>query len=167
MARRTPPVLRYRDLDGRRIAYRRAGAGVALVLLHGGLSDSREWSRQLADLSDEFDVVAWDAPGTGGSFDPPDCFRLPDFADELAALVEELGLDRPHVCGLSFGAGLAIEFAARHPHLHRSLVLISAYAGWPGSLPPDQVAARLAALLRHADRPPAGRRPRFPPRPPT
>jgi pimeloyl-ACP methyl ester carboxylesterase len=41
------------------------------VLLHGAWSDGREWRPQLAGLSDEFDVIAWDAPGCGGSDDPP------------------------------------------------------------------------------------------------
>jgi pimeloyl-ACP methyl ester carboxylesterase len=51
------------------------------------LSDSREWRRQLEDLSDEFDLVAWDAPGCGGSSDPEDSFRLPDYAEVLAAFI--------------------------------------------------------------------------------
>ena len=45
------------EIDGRRIAYHRAGSGPALLLLHGGWSDGREWWLQLEDLSDEFDVV--------------------------------------------------------------------------------------------------------------
>ena len=45
------------------VAYRRAGAGVPLVLLHGGLSDGRSWTLQLESLAHEYDVVAWDAPG--------------------------------------------------------------------------------------------------------
>jgi pimeloyl-ACP methyl ester carboxylesterase len=69
---------------GLRIAYERAGEGSPLVLLHGGLSDSREWRRQLDALSYEFTVVAWDAPGCGQSSDPPEEFRLPAYADCLA-----------------------------------------------------------------------------------
>ena len=59
------------ELGGRKIAYRRAGGGHPLVLLHGAWSDGREWRPQLADLPDEFDMIAWDAPGCGGSDDPP------------------------------------------------------------------------------------------------
>ena len=51
------------EVGGRKIAYHRAGAGHPLVLLHGAWSDGREWRPQLAGLSDEFDVIAWDAPG--------------------------------------------------------------------------------------------------------
>ena len=59
------------EVGGLRVAYVRAGQGPPLILLHGGLSDHREWRRQVEDLSDGFTVVAWDAPGCGDSSDPP------------------------------------------------------------------------------------------------
>jgi pimeloyl-ACP methyl ester carboxylesterase len=66
------------ELGGRKIAYRRAGGGHPLVLLHGAWSDGREWRPQLAGLPDEFDVIAWDARTTSArSLDtarsPPPC----------------------------------------------------------------------------------------------
>ena len=130
-------------VGGLRIGFRWAGDGPPLVLLHGGLGDSRAWHDQLDDLSDEFSVVAWDAPGCGGSADPPDDFRLADYADSLAGLIDALGLQGPHVLGHSFGAGLALELYRRHPALPRSLVLAGAYAGWAGSLPREEVDKRL------------------------
>jgi pimeloyl-ACP methyl ester carboxylesterase len=116
--------------------------------------DSRQWRRQLDELSDEFTVVAWDAPGSGGSSDPPETFRLRDYADCLAGFIDGLGLGRPHVLGLSFGGGLALELYRRHPKVPRTLVLAGAYAGWAGSLPPEVVAQRLQRALREADLPP-------------
>ena len=142
------------EVEGLRIAYERAGEGPPLLLLHGGLSDSREWRRQLEELSDEFTVVAWDAPGCGQSSDPPETFRLPEYAGCLAAFVDALGLERPHLLGLSFGAGLALEFYRYHPTFPRTLILASAYAGWTGSLPADVVEQRLQQVLREADLPP-------------
>lgn len=142
------------EVEGLRIAYERAGEGTPLVLLHGGPTNSREWRRQIEDLSDEFTVVAWDAPGAGRSSDPPETFRLPDYADCLAAFVDALGLERPHVAGLSFGGGLALELYRRHPTVPRTLVLASAYAGWGGSLPADVVEQRLQQALREAELPP-------------
>lgn len=91
-------------IAGMRIAYRRAGTGPVVVLVHSGLSDSRSWRRQLLDLSDEFTVVAWDAPGCGQSDDPPESYRLPEYADRLADLIGTLGLRAPHLVGHSFGA---------------------------------------------------------------
>ena len=141
-------------VDGRRIAYRREGSGPPLLLLHGGWSDGRDWSLQLAGLSDEFDVIAWDAPGCGGSDDPPDDVPLAEYADAVAGFVTALGLDRVHLCGLSFGGGLALAVYGRHPGSVRSLVLASAYAGWKGSLPPDEVEARIRRVRAEVDRPP-------------
>jgi len=65
-----------------------------------------------------------------------------------------LELERPHVLGLSFGAGLALELYHRHPEIPRTLILASAYAGWGGSLPTEEVEARLRGVLRDSDRPP-------------
>lgn len=144
------------DVGGLRIAYERAGTGPPLVLLHGGLADANAtWRAQIDGLSDEFTVIAWDAPGAGRSSDPPESFRLPDYADCLAAFVEALSLERPHVAGLSFGGGLAIEFYNRHPTIPRSLILAGAYAGWAGSLPHERVEQRLRLAIDLAERPPA------------
>lgn len=112
------------------------------------------WRPQIDALSDEFTVVAWDAPGYGGSSDPPEVFPLSDFADCLAAFVDALDLGRPHVAGVSFGGGLALELYRRHPSLPRTLVLASAYAGWAGSLPAEVVEQRLQQALRLADQTP-------------
>jgi pimeloyl-ACP methyl ester carboxylesterase len=130
------------------IAFEWTGEGVPLVLLHGGVSDSRQWRQQLEGLSDEFAVVAWDAPGCGRSSDPPDDLLMPDYADCLAGFVAALDLVHPHVVGLSFGGTLALELYRRHPNLPRTLVLASAYTGWAGSLPPEEVASRLDAVTR-------------------
>jgi pimeloyl-ACP methyl ester carboxylesterase len=109
------------------------------------------WRSQIEALSDEFTVVAWDAPGYGGSSDPPEDFPLSDFADCLAAFIEALGFERAHVLGVSFGGGLALELYNWHPELTETLVLASAYAGWAGSLPSEVVEERLTQALRLAD----------------
>jgi pimeloyl-ACP methyl ester carboxylesterase len=140
-------------VDGLRVAYREAGDGPPLLLLHGGMSEGWEWHRQIAALSDRWRVVAWDAPGCGESDDPPRGWSLADYARSAVGLCRELGLDRPHVAGLSFGGGLALAVHHEAPALTRSLVLLSAYAGWAGSLPADEVAARLAGCLELAARP--------------
>jgi pimeloyl-ACP methyl ester carboxylesterase len=143
------------EIGGLTVAFRRAGTGPPVILLHGATLDSRAWLRTLDDLSDEFTVVAWDAPGSGRSSDPPESFRLPDFADCLAGFIEALGLDRPHVVGVSFGAALALQLYALHSRVPRTLILVGAYAGWAGSLPPEIVAERLGRAVRSAKRPPA------------
>jgi pimeloyl-ACP methyl ester carboxylesterase len=139
------------EIDGLRVAYERAGSGPALVLLHGILDDARAWRPQVDGLCDAFTVVAWEAPGCGHSDDPPEGFTAADYADCLAALVETLGLERPALCGLSWGSGLALELYRRRPDLPSALVLASGYAGWKGSLPPDEVARRLAQCLAESE----------------
>lgn len=133
------------------IGFRRAGDGPALVLLHGAVCDSRVWSRALGALADELTVVAWDAPGCGQSSDPPERFGMRDYAESLAAFVDALGLGRAHVLGHSWGSTLALELCVRRPSLVRSLILVGAYAGWAGSLAPDEVDRRLAFALSTAD----------------
>ena len=141
------------DVGGMTVAYERRGEGPALVLIHGGLIDHREWDAQLDGLSGTFTVIAWDAPGCGASSDPPESFRMPDYADVLAGLVDRLGIERPHVLGLSWGSTLALELYRRRPDLPRSLVLTGAYAGWAGSLPPEEVTSRFEGLLEQIERP--------------
>jgi pimeloyl-ACP methyl ester carboxylesterase len=143
------------DVGGRTMAYHRAGNGPPLVLLHGGWSDGRAWRPQLAGLAHSFDVIAWDAPGCGGSEDPPGGMTLADYADALAELLAVLGVNRAHVGGLSWGGGLAIALYQHHPKLVRSLLLAGAYAGWKGSLSPEEVEARLRRVRAEAERPPA------------
>jgi pimeloyl-ACP methyl ester carboxylesterase len=132
------------DVDGLRIAYERAGTGPAVVLLHGYVGDgATTWRGQIDALSDEFTVVAWDAPGAGSSSDPPESFGMAGYSACLAGLISRLGLDRPFIVGLSFGGALAIDFCRRHPAVPAALVLASAYAGWAGSLSAEVTAQRL------------------------
>jgi pimeloyl-ACP methyl ester carboxylesterase len=138
------PTVSVADLE---IAYRRQGEGPPLVLLHGAFSDGRVWRRQLADLSDELTVVAWDEPGAGDSSDPPETFGFADFADILAAFIQALVLAPAHIGGLSWGGVVAQELYRRHPECVRSLILADTYAGWKGSLPPEEVAARVESVL--------------------
>jgi pimeloyl-ACP methyl ester carboxylesterase len=142
------------DVQGRTIAFERSGEGPALLLLHGAFGDTRAWRPQLDGLANDFTVVAWDAPGCGGSFDPPPDFGMSGYADTLATFIEALGLERPHVLGLSAGSGMALELFRRHPGVPRSLVLVSAYAGWAGSLGHEVAEQRRDSFLRDAERPP-------------
>jgi pimeloyl-ACP methyl ester carboxylesterase len=143
------------EVEGLRIAYERVGVGPALVLVHGFVGDGRStWSSQLDELSSEFTVVAWDAPGAGDSSEPPEWFRSRDYADCLAGFVGAIGFARPHLAGISFGAVLSLELSGRHPDVPRTLVLASAYAGWAGSLDPDVAEERLRFCLRVSGLPP-------------
>lgn len=144
------------DVTGVSITYERVGSGPPLLLLHGALSDHREWRAQIDGLADAFDVVAWDAPGCGGSSDAPQSFRFPEYANVLAAFIDALELGAPHVLGLSWGSSLALALYGARPELVRSLVLTAAYAGWAGSLPSDEVRRRVERVQRDLAGPPEG-----------
>jgi pimeloyl-ACP methyl ester carboxylesterase len=129
------PVLKYAELplDHRPlIFYREAGAaaGIPVVMLHGGSSDSGDFRAQLAGLGSRFRMVSWCAPGYAGSTpllqnDPTGA----DYTDSLRAFVTALGLDTFHLVGCSLGSVIATGFAARYPGSVRSLTLISPNTG--------------------------------------
>jgi pimeloyl-ACP methyl ester carboxylesterase len=138
-------VLRAHGLE---IAYERVGEGVPLVLVHGAAVDSRMWRPQLAALADEFTVVAWDEPGAGRSSDIPGELALADYASCLAALIDALELGSAHVAGLSWGGTVALELYRQRPELVATLILADTYAGWKGSLPEEDVRARVEGVRK-------------------
>jgi pimeloyl-ACP methyl ester carboxylesterase len=140
------------EVGGLDIAYERAGSGPPLVLLHGYVGDGpTTWRRQLDELSDEFTVIAWDAPGAGASSDPPEDFGIDGYADCLAGFLERLELGTACVAGLSFGGIVALALQRRHGARTSALILASAYAGWAGSLDPATAEQRLRQALALAD----------------
>jgi pimeloyl-ACP methyl ester carboxylesterase len=144
------------------IAYERVGEGPPLVFVHGAAVDGRMWRPQLAALSDELTVVAWDEPGAGRSSDVPAGFGLADYADCLAAVIEALALGPAHVAGLSWGGTVALELYRRRPDLVATLILADTYAGWKGSLPEDELRARVEGVREMLAAPAGAFDPRFP-----
>ena len=140
------------EVDGLHIGYERVGRGPPLVLVHGYVGDGpTTWRQQLEALADDFTVVAWDAPGSGTSSDPPEGIGMAGYADCLADFIDALGFERPHVAGISFGGALVLELCRRHPGIAGTLTLVSAYAGWRGSLPAEVADQRLRQALALAD----------------
>ena len=131
---------------GVEIVYQRVGQGPLLVFVHGAAEDGRVWRPQLAALADEFTVVAWDEPGAGRSSDVPADFGMADYAKCLAAVIEALALGPAHVAGLSWGGTVVQELYRHHPELVATLTLVDTYAGWKGSLPENEVRARVEGV---------------------
>ena len=142
------------DVDGRSIAFRSAGTGPPVLLLHGAQADSRDWQYQFDVFAPHFTTIAWDAPGCGESEDlPSPDYDLDDLVHALVGFLHALQVSSAHIIGLSLGSILSLAFHERHPEAVRSLVLASAYAGWAGSLSPAEVQRRRRLVLQDLERP--------------
>jgi pimeloyl-ACP methyl ester carboxylesterase len=129
------------------VSFRAAGAGPAIVLLHGISSQSASWTGQLDALATRFRVIAWDAPGYGGSDAlEGDAPAAADYAATLAALWDALGIRHAVVVGSSLGALIATAFAARWPARVAGLVLLNPAGGY-GRASATEREAKLAARL--------------------
>ena len=141
------------DVDGDRFAWREAGHGDLVVLLHG-LGGSRiSWEPQLAALSTHYRVAAWDLPGYGASAPLPDtgtstAVTFAALAQAAADWIATLGASQAHVVGISMGAMISQYLAVWHPQCVRSLTLLSTSPafGLDGTSPDEWRAARLAPL---------------------
>lgn len=100
--------------DGVHIAYEVAGAGPALVLVHGITESRRSWDPLVADLATDHTVVALDVRGHGES-GPASTYDSRAMAGDVAAVLAALGLDDPLVVGHSMGGIVVTAFAAEHP----------------------------------------------------
>lgn len=136
------------DVDQGRLAWREAGNGETVLLLHGLGGSRTAWGPQLEALGARYRVVAWDLPGYGASapLDGPLTFAA--LADAVARLLDALSTDRAQVVGLSMGGMIALHTALHHPDRVRSLGLLSTSPafGLDGTRPEDWRAARLAPL---------------------
>lgn len=97
-----------------------------LLLLHGATETFRvSWKRLIEPLAARYRVIGVDLRGHGQSTNPAGALDLRQMADDVAALLDVLGIDRAHVCGFSGGGSTALFFGLRHVDRARSLVLIS------------------------------------------
>ncbi|WP_280436056.1 alpha/beta fold hydrolase [Nocardia carnea] len=120
--------------DGIRIAYQLQGNGPALVLLSGQANNHRWWDAVRADFHLARSTLTLDYRGTGDS-DKPDTPHSTDlFAEDVIAVLDELGIDRADVYGTSMGGRVAQQLAARHSHRVSALVLGCTSPGGPHSI---------------------------------
>src|SRR5690349_5787311 len=116
----------YADVNGIKLYYEIHGTGQPLVLLHGGLGSGEMFGPVLAQLAEHHRVIVPDLQGHGrtADIDRPIDIRL--MADDIAALIDELELDKPDVVGYSLGGGVAFFTAVKHPDKVGRLVMASA-----------------------------------------
>ena len=129
------------------LAYEEAGSGPAVVLVHGFTLDRRMWDDQVPALLDAgYRVLRYDLRGHGESDAPPTGYTAEDHADDLARLLDLLGVAAPHLVGLSLGGAVIAAYAERHPQRTRSLTLIDAV------LPGLPFGEEMTAILRELNR---------------
>jgi pimeloyl-ACP methyl ester carboxylesterase len=113
-----------RMLHGKRVAFRRAGAGPTLVLIHGITNSSQSWEPAMRLLARDFDVIAPDLPGHGESDRQRGDHSLGGHACVMRDLLHVLGVERATVVGHSLGGGVAMQFAYQFPDMVERLVLV-------------------------------------------
>jgi pimeloyl-ACP methyl ester carboxylesterase len=116
----------YADVNGIKLYYETHGTGRPMVLLHGGLGSGEMFGPVLPLLAERHEVIVPDLQGHGrtADIDRPIDIRL--MADDVAALIDHLGLHKPDVVGFSLGGGVALQVAVKHPAKIRRLVVVSA-----------------------------------------
>jgi pimeloyl-ACP methyl ester carboxylesterase len=113
----------YIEANGLRVYYEVHGEGEPLLLLHGGTATSQSWVSHLPAFAEHFQVFTPDSRGHGRTDNPSGELSYRLMADDVAALVGVLGLQRPLVLGYSDGGQIALELGMRYAGLARALVL--------------------------------------------
>ena len=116
----------YAQVNGINLYYETHGAGRPLILFHGGLGSGEMFGPILPTLAERHQVIAVDLQGHGrtADIDRPIDIRL--MADDIAALIDHLGLDKTDLVGYSLGGGVALQTAVKYPAKVRRLVAASA-----------------------------------------
>ncbi|MGW4831593.1 alpha/beta fold hydrolase [Amycolatopsis japonica] len=110
------------QVENGELAYEIRGEGDPVVLLHGGMLDSRMWDAEMRELGRHHTVIRYDARGHGESSTPTERFR---HYEDLRALMTALELPRTSLVGLSGGGRIAVDFALTYPELVENLVLVA------------------------------------------
>ncbi|WP_422741196.1 alpha/beta fold hydrolase [Micromonospora sp. WMMD754] len=118
---------RYADVNGVHLYYETHGSGRPMILLHGGLMSGELFAPILPTLTATHQVILVDLQGHGRTADVDRPLDMALMADDIAALIDHLGLDRPDLVGFSLGGGVAMHVAFRHPEKVGRLVSASAH----------------------------------------
>jgi pimeloyl-ACP methyl ester carboxylesterase len=119
------PETGYASVNGLEMYYEIYGAGEPIILLHGGLGGIVEFSQIIPFLAETRQVIAVELQGHGHTADIDRPLSFETMADDIAALVGELGYEKVDLLGFSLGGGVALRTAIQHPEIVRNLILIS------------------------------------------
>jgi pimeloyl-ACP methyl ester carboxylesterase len=124
-------------VDGFQLYYESEGDGEPLVLIPGFASGRSLWQKQVGPLARHFRVISFDPRGVAQSDKPEGTQTIGLLADDVAALLKFLCVERAHIVGVSFGGFVAQEFALRYPQMTRKLVLCCTSFGGPNHVVPE------------------------------
>jgi pimeloyl-ACP methyl ester carboxylesterase len=116
------------NVNGVQIAYERRGSGAPLVLLHGYPLDHTIWNEIVPLLEGDFDLILPDLRGFGQSETIEPQYTMADMAADLAALLDELGIENTYIAGHSMGGYVALAFVRNYPERVLGLGLVSSQA---------------------------------------
>jgi pimeloyl-ACP methyl ester carboxylesterase len=134
----------YAPVNGLKMYYEIHGAGEPLILLHGGVVGITMFGPNLDALAQKRKVIAVELQGHGRTADIDGPLSYEAMADDIAALMKYLGIERADVMGYSLGGGVALQTDIRHPVLVRKLVVVSATCKRDGWYP--EVLAAMAQM---------------------
>jgi 3-oxoadipate enol-lactonase len=123
------------DSQGVKIGYELLGDGEPLALVHGLAYDRAGWGRLPGLLARSFRVVLIDNRGVGESDAPEGPYAVSQLADDVVAVLDDAGIERTNLFGVSLGGYVAQELALTHPERIEKLVLVSTAPGGPRSHP--------------------------------
>ena len=135
-------------VNGVELYYEVQGEGLPLLMLHGGVNPSDFFGEPLERMAESHKVYAVHLRGHGFSTDTDEPWTYEQMADDVAALLGELGIEKIDVMGWSTGGGVALQTAIRHPELVDKLIVISMNFRADGNFP--EIQAEFAAMPEKA-----------------
>ena len=127
------PAGNYASVNGINLYYEIHGTGTPLIMLHGGFGSFEMFAALAPTLAENYQVIGVDLYGHGHTALTERPFRFENMADDIAGLIQHLGLEKADVLGYSLGGAVALQTAIRHPERVNKLVVISSpfkFTGW-------------------------------------
>lgn len=151
----------FAPVNGLNLYYEIHGEGQPLIMLHGGVSASEAFGQNLAELAKTRKVIAVHLQGHGHTKDIDRPLRFELMADDVAALMAFLKIEKADVLGYSLGGGVALQTAIRHPAAVNRLTVVSAAMQRDGSFPEvntafDQMTAHAPQIAQNIKGSPLG-----------
>ena len=122
----------YIEREGVQIHYEAAGSGPPVLITHGFGSSTKAWEGQAETLSDAYRIITWDMRGHAGTDSPVDPAQYSEAAtvDDMAAILNHLGIEKAVIGGLSLGGYMSLAFNLKYPERVRALMLFDTGPGY-------------------------------------